>query len=261
MYSSLLGLLAFSTSTVIASLATKEYSAVSSFAVVTSPHTTRRFLGPGLPEQYATAVPALRNMIAHYLERSQTMAFCPIAEAGGLQCDLHSDPRSGGHKVVVLPETTLPQGGNSVGTKLLAFAERGGAVVVSGGALLFDENGSPLGSFTSELGNALGLTWKGTHGAATTAGCTLNITKATNPEWWRLISLDNVHPGAPILGASQNSAGSIIGELQVVRPTSTEHGPCNGDVGGWCSGAGGHRNTCRCAWLARLHCILQHACY
>lgn len=209
------------TGTLSASIPTKDFSAVSSFAVVTSPHTTRRFFGPGLPEQYTTAVPALRNMIDHYLKSSQTMAFCPIADSG-LDCDLHSDPRSGGHKIVVLPETTMPQSGDSVGKQLLAFAERGGAVVVSGGALLFDENGLPLGSFASPIGKALGLTWSGTLEARTTAGSKLNITKQANPEWWRLLSLDAFHAGASMLGATPSSCDlNVVGDLQVVKPTST----------------------------------------
>jgi hypothetical protein len=38
------------------STALEEFSAVSSFAVVTSPQTTRRFFGPGLPSQYLFTV-------------------------------------------------------------------------------------------------------------------------------------------------------------------------------------------------------------
>eukprot|EP01043_Picozoa_sp_COSAG02_P045240 COSAG02_NODE_4119_length_5750_cov_1.948151_4_plen_230_part_00 len=100
-----------------------------------------------------------------------------------------------------------------MGAELLAFAERGGALVISGGALLFDEHGSPLGTFTGPLGNALGLAWEGAHVAAAAAGATLNITKRANPEWWRLLSLDGVHPDA-----TASTAG--VGELQAVKPTS-----------------------------------------
>jgi hypothetical protein len=209
-----------------------EFSAVSSFAVVTSPQTTRRFFGPGLPAQYDTAVPALRDMLDHYLNDGQTMAFCPASLQGELtNCDLHADPRNGGHKIVVLPETTLPAPGPhdgnaarrqpAAGADLLAFAERGGAVIVSGGALLFDEHGSPLGAFAGgPLGTALGLAWEGTHGAAATEGASLNITRRANPEWWRLLSFDGVHRGAS--AAPTGTTANVVRELQLVKPTSAD---------------------------------------
>jgi hypothetical protein len=46
----------------------------------------------------------------HYLQGGQTMAFCPTSLQGDelTDCDLYKDPRNGGHKIIVLPETTLP---------------------------------------------------------------------------------------------------------------------------------------------------------
>eukprot|EP01046_Picozoa_sp_COSAG06_P035162 COSAG06_NODE_3749_length_4946_cov_30.291521_6_plen_326_part_00 len=199
-----------------------DFDAVSSFAVVTSGETARRFFGP-VPTGYETHVPAVSSLVRHYLSTAQTVDFCPLSDADGLACDLHGDPRAGGHKLVVLPETTVSAkaaAGAGFGADLVDFANRGGSVVVAGGALLFGEDGALLRSFATPLGSALGLEWSGTHTAI--AGASVNISRTANPEWWRLLTLKQGGGGGSEGGGGSAASTSGISELQAVRPSSAD---------------------------------------
>lgn len=55
--------------------------------------TTQRFYGPGLPAGYAQHVPAIADTVRYYLDKAETVDFCPLSSASGEGCDLHGDPR------------------------------------------------------------------------------------------------------------------------------------------------------------------------
>jgi hypothetical protein len=188
------------------------FEAVTSFAVVTSAATSRRFFGPGMPAEYAYHVPPIPAMLSGYLAQGQTLGF---VDAAALAAASPSDLVRR-HKLVVLPETTGVS--DEAGATLLGFARQGGAVIVSGGALLYGADGAAFGSFASPLGKALGLTHAGAISSAADVGG-FNVSQTSNPEWWRLLTL----PDRPLSadGQMQRVAPSVPGKSVLVLATAS----------------------------------------
>ena len=154
----------------------RELQAVPSFAVVVSSPTAQRFFGAGLPQEYKTHVPPIPGLVSTYLEQAQTLAFVDADQAIGSLAS---------HKLVVLPETTgLAE---HDGQAILDFAKMGGAVILSGGSLLYGVDNAALGQFSTPLGAALGLEHRGVAAADAVVAST-NVSKTANPEWWRLLT-------------------------------------------------------------------------
>eukprot|EP01043_Picozoa_sp_COSAG02_P064866 COSAG02_NODE_9616_length_2160_cov_1.447356_1_plen_595_part_10 len=162
--------------------------AVPSFAVVTSPETTRGFFGDGLPAAYDYHVPPIPSLVKHYIAAGQTLDFVDAGAFDAVTKQASAPSILEQHKLVVLPETAgLSDAG---GAALLAFARGGGSVIVVGGALARRADGLPAsGGFATPLGRALGLRRTVNGSPAGTAAITSrNISQSANPEWWRLLS-------------------------------------------------------------------------
>jgi hypothetical protein len=195
-----------------------EFAAVPSFTVVTSARTTQRLLGVGLPPQYDTHVPPLGELTSRYLAAAQTLAFVDAEELPAFE----RLPRSSAGPTIVAPGTVLSA---AQGEQLLQYAAGGGAVILSGGAGLYDEDDRAVtGGFgATPLGAALGL--KPLRRLHANVSAT-NVSRSSNPEWFRLLTPQKADGQLMPLGTAQleqvASPAADTGPILLATATTTE---------------------------------------